>query len=230
MGVFRGRVLSELLRVWCKRLNTVTESTRAACPAWDVCFNKWMFKEQVASSLLAGKAKQVQKAHNELHVVLSKLSTAGSVVDLAPRLQEHLETREAVTLALHILSGAKDCATIIEGVEVLKTYKQHHLGPQRAATFLAHHPADKRSAAIPDIFWHELEVLKADCSTSAKHGGGLASNIAPAQAMAAVVKTEESTQTTAKVEPEDGTKTKAGVKREVGKDAADSRLRRRRRE
>jgi len=152
MAAFRGRVLQTLLEQWASLLTSATQQATNSCPNWEACFAEGVLKEKLAKSILMGKYSIVAKAHNKLYDMLGKMNTAGKVLDVYPRLQDHPLSSEAITTALHSLVEIKETCTIVEGVHILFTYQHSHLASQKADQFLKQQPAEvRRSKTVPAI-------------------------------------------------------------------------------
>ena len=156
-----GKRRDMILEDWSCELGMASAACKAACPSWAVCFLGNAFNEMHAVGLLEGKSNAVVRAHNKLHGLLLQINAAAKVMDVSPRLQVNELTSESVVVALHNLSVAKDTSVLIAGVELMNTYKNHHLAGVHAAVFLKDHPGNARGT-VPAGFWSALEVLVAD--------------------------------------------------------------------
>jgi hypothetical protein len=169
MAKFLGECIKLILQVYSQHLSDLSLKAKSACPSWDACVSGEAFNLDLAKKLLSGKVAVVIKAHNELHAAVEKLSQAGDQMQVSPRLQVNDVTAGAVTVALHTLHAARTTTIVIQGVECLNTYANHHLGPKKCNEFLAQVPADVKTA-IPAVFWTMFEAIAKESSIGGKGG------------------------------------------------------------
>ena len=140
MASFRGKCLALILEEWARQLQTRTNLTKAACQYHRACLKDSIWNEELASTMFAGKGPMIQKAHNALFDLLSSFNQAAKIMDVPPRLQAHPLTKDTIAMSLHTLGEARMSYVVATVVQVLVTYKDHHLGPQKCREFLQAYP------------------------------------------------------------------------------------------
>lgn len=164
MAAYRSRCIHLLLGFWVKYLTTQTKATTDVCPAWQVCFSKDVFKKSMAIEMVKNKLAPVIKAHNSLHKVLQDMNSAAKMINLSPKLATHEVTQQAVAIALDALGVAAKAGIFIEGVMLLNSYENSHLGAEKAKAYLERYKGPHREG-IGAPFWKQFEVLVADGPT-----------------------------------------------------------------
>lgn len=156
---FAKRVEMETLGLWVNMVETTTKKAGDATPAWSACVIGDVWNMKLAQSILVGKSTQIIKGHNELYDFLSDLNKAAMVMGVEPRLQKNPVTSDAISVALHTLATVKLAELVATGATLIATYRNSHLAYDKASSFLAKHPIDKRPASIPAAFWFQLETM-----------------------------------------------------------------------
>lgn len=166
MLAYKDRIVRHVLRLWADGLTVAAQRAQASTPAWSACVQNGEWDHKLASSMLLGKSKVVVAAHNDLFETITVLNGAATTANILPRLQTNPITAEAVAIALHALAAVKDAAAVCDGMQLLSTYHESHLGPAKASAFLAKFgPAQHPN--IPAIFWQPLQAMAADAGAKA---------------------------------------------------------------
>lgn len=143
-------------------VESITPNARGAC------FTESSFNEAMAQNLLRNKVGAVSSSHNKLHLVLGEVGKAATMMQVAPRLQDHPLTSESVAIALHSLAHARGAVILGKGLALLSSYRNHHLGGAKANDFLLSYGGDDDRDVLRTLSRRELELLASETSLSTK--------------------------------------------------------------
>ena len=166
LAVVRGKAVTLWLQRWVALLTAHSTKVKSELPAWQACFQGGEVHRALAASVNKGKLTRVVEGHNKIHKLLSAMTTGATTIGVSPVLSKHVETQAGIAECLHVMESMKVASCVLQGLDIIVGYQNHHLGPQKAATFLKSWPDDKRPPAIPDVLWSELHSLRADMTTN----------------------------------------------------------------
>lgn len=158
MAMFNKSALDALLAQFVHVLEAATDRCRQATPAWEACFPNGVMQLSMLERMLSGKFASIVKGHDHLHTTLKKMSDAGRLLQVTPKLQDNDATSQSIAIALNSMSAASIAATVAMGLDVLN-FASHPSGGQKAADFLDKYRHAKGSDIIPKSFWNEIENL-----------------------------------------------------------------------
>lgn len=164
-SIFLGRSRDTLMAKWSKILEAAVKHIKVLCPDWKAVVKSNNFNLALGEKMLAGKVAGLVQAQNQIHIVLANMKSCAECLDIQPKLQFHELTADGITVAESAMSTATLCSIVASGVDLVLGGQGDPDGALRAKQFMKLHKVPKNSD-LPDCFWHELEVMANNASTS----------------------------------------------------------------
>ena len=152
MAAFRSKIITHWLEKWVMKLVFVSKKVKSDAPTWEPCMRDDILNRQLASSSIKGKLGRVVSGHNEMHALLATFRDSAEQVGIVPRLADHPVTQSSIAECLHLLTILKTSLTVVQGLDILANFNEHHLGPAKAKKFLDENPEEQRSDSVPKVF------------------------------------------------------------------------------